>query len=115
MQTHFHQCHTPTFQSSSPVIDCAMFTDARSRSASTVSLSILVVIEMLNAANALSASESLLSLPVWANTKLVAAVALSLALHAAIIYVPVLRDLFGVEALGWGEWTAVMAFSGPVM
>merc|ERR1712003_187904 len=63
--THFHRC-----SSAFPEIGCAMFTDVSSRTASTISLSVLVVIEMLNAMNALSSSESLLTLPLWTNMKL---------------------------------------------
>lgn len=43
---------------------------------------------MFNAMNSLSENESLLRLPVWRNPFLVAAVALSMALHIAILYIP---------------------------
>lgn len=48
------------------------------------------VIEMLNACNSLSENESLLVLPIWANPYLVASIALSMALHFMILYVPFL-------------------------
>ena len=51
----------------------------------------LVVIEMLNACNALSQTESLLTMPVWKNMKLVYAICLSMILHLAILYLPFLR------------------------
>ena len=92
-----------------------MFTNEMARSASTVSLSILVVIEMLNACNALSSSESLLTLPVWKNMKLVYAIALSMVLHFAILYVPFLQTLFQVSPLSEIEWKAVLWISVPVM
>jgi Ca2+ transporting ATPase len=92
-----------------------MFTNEMARSASTISLSILVVIEMLNACNALSSSESLLTLPVWKNMKLVYAIALSMALHLAILYVPFLQSLFQVSPLNAEEWKAVIWISAPVM
>ena len=82
----FHSCHREF-----PELGCEMFTNHMSKSASTVSLSILVVIEMLNAMNALSSSESLLTMPLWKNMKLVAAIALSMALHFALLYTPVLQ------------------------
>jgi P-type Ca2+ transporter type 2A len=109
-QTHFHYCSQKF-----PEIGCAMFTNNMSRSASTLSLSILVVIEMLNACNALSQSESLLTLPVWKNMKLVYAIALSMILHFSVLYVPFLQTLFQVSPLGLDEWKAVVWISAPVM
>lgn len=92
-----------------------MFTNEMSRSASTMSLSILVVIEMFNAMNALSSSESLLTLPLWKNMKLVAAIGLSMALHFLLLYTPVLQGLFSIRPLDVHEWAAVVAISAPVM
>ena len=65
-----------------------MFSDDMAKRATTMSLSILVTVEMFNAMNSLSENESLLRLPVWKNPFLVAAVALSMALHFMILYVP---------------------------
>ena len=84
------------------------------RSASTMSLSILVVIEMLNACNALSQTESLWTLPLWNNMKLVYAIVLSMALHFAILYVPFLQTMFQVSPLNLDEWKAVIFISVPV-
>ena len=90
-----------------------MFSNVDSKTATTMSLSILVgeygqglacgyairlsdlmppslVVEMLNACNSLSENESLLVLPLWANPYLVASIALSMALHFCILYVPFL-------------------------
>jgi len=80
-----------------------------------MSLSILVVIEMFNAMNALSSSESLLTLPLWRNGKLMAAICLSMVLHMALLYMPVLQVLFGIRPLDMAEWAAVVAISAPVM
>jgi len=92
-----------------------MFTNEMSKSASTVSLSILVVIEMFNAVNALSSSESLLTFPLWNNMMLVAAIILSMVLHFAILYIPFLQGLFSILPLDLTEWKAVVAISAPVM
>lgn len=75
----------------------------------------LVVIEMLNAMNALSSSESLLTLPVWKNMVLVYAISLSMALHFALLYTPVLQTLFSIVPLNKNEWRAVLLISIPVM
>lgn len=75
----------------------------------------LVVIEMLNAMNALSSSESLLTLPLWENMMLVYAVSLSMALHFALLYIPILQTLFSIVPLNWNEWRAVLLISLPVM
>jgi len=71
-----------------PEIGCEMFTNSMSHTATTISLSILVTVEMFNAMNSLSENESLLRLPVWKNMYLVGAILLSMALHVMILYVP---------------------------
>ncbi|KAL3472785.1 hypothetical protein BJX99DRAFT_234889 [Aspergillus californicus] len=108
--SHFHKCSTEF-----PEIGCEMFSNEMSRSASTVSLSILVVIEMLNAMNALSSSASLLTFGLWNNLMLVYAIMLSMALHFAILYIPFLQGLFAILPLNWTEWQAVLAISAPVI
>jgi Ca2+ transporting ATPase len=108
--SHFHRCSTDF-----PEIGCQMFGNEMAKAGSTVSLSILVVIEMFNAMNALSSSESLLTLPVWENMMLVYAIALSMALHFALLYIPFLQSLFSILPLNWAEWKAVLAISAPVI
>ncbi|EON69187.1 Ca2+ transporting ATPase, sarcoplasmic/endoplasmic reticulum [Coniosporium apollinis CBS 100218] len=108
--THFHSCSTQF-----PEIGCEMFSNDMAKSASTVSLSILVVIEMLNAMNALSSSESLLTLPLWSNMILVYAITLSMALHFALLYLPFLSNLFSIVSLNWNEWRAVLYISFPII
>jgi Ca2+ transporting ATPase len=80
-----------------------------------MSLSILVVIEMFNAMNALSSSESLVTMPIWKNMKLIYAITLSMVLHVAILYIPFLQSLFSIEPLNWAEWQAVILISLPVI
>jgi Ca2+ transporting ATPase len=108
--SRFHHCSVEY-----PEIGCQMFTNDMSKAASTVSLSILVVIEMFNAMNALSSSESLLTLPLWKNMMLVYAIALSMALHFALLYTPMLQTLFSIVPLDYEEWKAVVVISAPVM
>ena len=52
-----------------------MFTNEMAKRATTMSLSILVTVEMFNAMNSLSENESLLRLPLWKNPFLVGAIA----------------------------------------
>lgn len=82
-QTHFHQCASKFSE-----IGCEMFTNEMAHRATTMSLSILVVVEMFNAMNSLSENESLLRLPIWKNMWLVGAITLSMVLHIAILYIP---------------------------
>ncbi|KAI9815848.1 MAG: hypothetical protein M1826_001946 [Phylliscum demangeonii] len=108
--SHFHRCSTEF-----PEIGCEMFSNSMAKSGSTISLSILVVIEMFNAMNALSSSESLLTLPVWKNMALVYAIVLSMVLHLGLLYTPLLAKLFSVLPLNVDEWKAVLLISAPVI
>ncbi|KAH7103830.1 calcium-transporting ATPase [Auriculariales sp. MPI-PUGE-AT-0066] len=108
--THFHECGARF-----PEIGCAMFTNSMAHRATTMSLSILVTVEMFNAMNSLSENESLLALPVWRNMFLVGAIALSMALHFAILYIPFFTSLFAITPLNFDEWIAVLALSAPVL
>ena len=91
---------------------CAVF---RNRSPSTISMSVLVVVEMFNALNALSENESLLTHPPWSNWWLLGAIAISMALHILILYVPALAHTFTVAPLNWDEWKCVLYLSAPVV
>ncbi len=83
--------------------------------ASTLSLSVLVAIEMFNAANALSEDNSLLKVPVWSNPWLLLAMAVSFGLHFVILYVPTLAITFSIVPLDMNEWLLVLLFSLPVV
>jgi Ca2+-transporting ATPase len=83
--------------------------------ASTLSLSVLVVIEMLNALNAISEDASLFEVSPFVNIYLLAAIANSILLHAIIVYVPFLNEIFSISSLNQQEWILIMAFSSPVL
>ncbi|KAJ5184639.1 ATPase P-type K/Mg/Cd/Cu/Zn/Na/Ca/Na/H-transporter, partial [Penicillium cf. griseofulvum] len=108
--SHYHKCAAQF-----PEVGCEMFSNDMSKSASTVSLSILVVIEMFNAMNALSSSESLMTFFLGNNPMLIYAITLSMLLHFAILYVPFLQNLFSILPLDWNEWQAVLVISAPVI
>ncbi|KIO28152.1 hypothetical protein M407DRAFT_72156 [Tulasnella calospora MUT 4182] len=110
LASHFHSCSTMF-----PEIGCAMFTNEMAKRATTMSLSILVTIEMFNAMNSLSENESLLRLPLWKNPFLVAAITLSMVMHVAILYIPFFTSLFAITPLNWVEWKAVLIISAPVI
>ena len=92
--------------------DCSIFQSLRPK---TVALSILVLVEMLNALNALSQNESLLTFPPWRNPWLLGAIALSIGQHLMILYVPFFHSVFGVAPLNSSEWALVWYASAPVI
>ena len=83
--------------------------------ASTLSLTVLVTIEMLNSLNALSEDCSLLVVPPHKNMYLVGAIAASFLAHFMILYIPPLATVFSVAPLTWREWKLVLMFSFPVI
>ena len=93
---------------------CEYFTKGKVK-ASTLSLSVLVVIEMLNAMNALSEDNSLLVIPPWVNPWLLLAIIASIGSHLFILYVPVMNSIFGIAPLTLYDWKLVLLFSFPVI
>jgi Ca2+-transporting ATPase len=93
---------------------CAYFDTGKAK-ASTLSLTVLVAIEMFNALNALSEDGSLLQVRPWVNPYLLAAMVVSFGLHFLILYVPSLAEIFSIVPLSWEEWQLVLLFSLPVI
>jgi Ca2+-transporting ATPase len=93
---------------------CEYFTKGKVK-ASTLSLSVLVVIEMANAFNALSQDNSLFVVHPFVNLWLIAAVMASIGGHMLILYFPVMNKIFGILPLSLYEWQLVMYFSLPVL
>ena len=93
---------------------CKYFTEGKTK-ASTLSLSVLVAIEMFNALNALSEDGSLVQMPPWANPYLILAMIVSFGMHFVILYVDFLAEMFNVTPLDLDEWMLVLAFSLPVI
>ncbi|XP_012827834.1 PREDICTED: LOW QUALITY PROTEIN: calcium-transporting ATPase 4, endoplasmic reticulum-type-like [Erythranthe guttata] len=83
--------------------------------AMTLSLSVLVAIEMFNSLNALSEDGSLLTMPPWVNPWLLLAMSISFGLHFLILYVPFLAQIFGIVPLSLNEWLLVLAVALPVI
>lgn len=93
---------------------CDYFTVGKVK-AMTLSLSVLVAIEMFNSLNALSEDNSLLTMPPWKNPWLLLAMSISFGLHCLILYVPLLADVFGIVPLSLSEWVLVILISAPVV
>jgi Ca2+-transporting ATPase len=93
---------------------CEVFTVGKAK-ASTLSLTVIVAIEMANALNALSEDGSLLSMPPWSNPWLLLAMVVSVGLHCVILYVPFLADIFSIVPLSVNEWVLVWGLSLPVI
>ncbi|TQE10794.1 hypothetical protein C1H46_003697 [Malus baccata] len=89
---------------------CSIFDD---RHPSTVSMTVLVVVEMFNALNNLSENQSLVVIPPWSNLWLVGSIILTMILHVLILYVHPLSILFSVTPLSWADWTVVLYLSFP--
>ncbi|KAK9145718.1 hypothetical protein Sjap_005621 [Stephania japonica] len=83
--------------------------------AMTLSLSVLVSIEMFNSLNALSEDNSLLKMPPWKNPFLLVAMSVSFGLHFLILYMPFLANVFGIVPLSLKEWILVILVSMPVV
>ena len=85
------------------------------RKASSLSLTVLVIIEMLNALNAISENQGLFQTGWFTNIWLWQAVVLSTILHCFILYIPSLSKLFGTMPLSFQDWVLVLVFSLPVI
>jgi P-type Ca2+ transporter type 2C len=95
--------------------DACKYFQAGKKKASTLSLSVLVTIEMLNALNAISEDGSLLQIPPWVNPYLLLAMAASFAMHFVILYVPWMASIFSITPMTTEDWCVVMYFSLPVI
>lgn len=93
---------------------CDYFTIGKAKPA-TLSLTVLVIIEMLNAMNAISDESSLLTMPPYRNKWLIIAIILSVGLHFVILYIPFFNEIFGIMPLDASEWLLVLIFSFPVI
>ncbi|XP_078441921.1 endoplasmic reticulum-type calcium-transporting ATPase 3 isoform X1 [Wolffia australiana] len=91
---------------------CSIFDD---RHPSTLSMTVLVVVEMFNALNNLSENQSLLVIPPWSNPWLVGSIIVTMVLHVFILYIKPLSVLFSVTPLSSADWAVVLYLSFPVV
>jgi Ca2+-transporting ATPase len=80
--------------------------------ARTVALATLVLSQLFHVFDARSEDRNFLAVPLGSNPWILGAVASSMALLAAVVYVPTLRALFHTAPLDAGEWALVLAASG---
>jgi len=108
--THHMQCQAE--ETNFHGIDCHIFENPKPM---TMALSVLVLIEMLNALNSLSENQSLLVMPPWVNVWLVLAMVVSMSLHFLILEVDFLSKVFQITPLSLEEWFMVIKISLPVV
>ena len=93
---------------------CLYFTEGKLKP-STLSFSVLITIEMLNALNSLSENRSLIRRYPWTNPWLLLAIASSMIFHCIIMYHPFFNQVFGILPLTIKEWGLVFIFSMPII
>lgn len=93
---------------------CDIFTEEKS-SPQTMSLSVLVTMELLKALSAVSLDSSMFSIPPWRNRWLLLGVLIPFACHLLILYTPSLASIFNLSPLSWKEWEIVLKFSAPIL
>ncbi|VDL57539.1 unnamed protein product [Hymenolepis diminuta] len=108
--THQSQCLAQ--ESRFKGIDCSIFGHPKPM---TMALSVLVLVEMLNAMNSLSENQSLLVMPPWTNYWLLGAMIMSIGLHFLILEIDFLANVFQLTPLSFEEWIVVIEFSLPVI
>ena len=93
---------------------CDIFTEYRTHP-QTLSLSVLVVIELVKALSAISLNTSIFRMPPWKNRWLIPSIVLPAMCHLALLYVPVLSHIFGLVPLTKQDWKMVLMFSMPIL
>jgi Ca2+-transporting ATPase len=82
--------------------------------AQTMAFTTLMLFQLFNVFNARSDRDSAFA-GLFSNTWLLAAIAFSLALHVAVIYVPVLQQAFSTTALSAADWLNCAAVASSVL
>jgi Ca2+-transporting ATPase len=82
--------------------------------AQTMAFTTLMLFQLFNVFNARSDERSAFR-GMFANPWLWAAIGLSLALHACVVYVPVLQQAFSTTSLGPSDWLACASVASSVL
>jgi len=102
--THYTSCATSG--------TCQAF---ETNGASTVALTTLVTLEMFNALNSVSETESIFRVSPAQNRWLLPAIGSSMAVHLVVLYVPFFNRVFNVQPLGLMDWLVIIALSAPIL
>ncbi len=98
-----------------PVYTWAVNSGATIQKAQTIAFTMLVMFEMFNAFNCRSEKHSITKLGPFTNAWLLLAVASSIVMQLAVIYVPFLQPLFNTSPLTLAEWVIIIAVSASVI
>lgn len=93
---------------------CSYFTTGKSM-ASTMSLTVIILVEMFNCWNAVSEKNSLFRTGLTSNRYLLPVTLGCIAFYALLLYLPGIRYIFTLEPLAWQDWGVAIAFSFPVI
>ncbi len=85
------------------------------KKAQTIAFTALVMAEMFNALNSKSLKYSVFKVGLFSNKKLLLAIASSVVLQLAVVYLPQLQVLFGTVPLDLSDWTDVLIVSSIVL
>lgn len=84
-------------------------------SASSVALTVVILVEMANAANNVSDTESLFVFPIWRNLWLLGAITLTIVLHVGISISPTVAAFFQITPLSFYQWKVCILLSLPII
>lgn len=90
----------------------AMYFGFDLKSSRTIALGTLIMSQLIHVFECRSERHSIFEIKLFTNLYLVGAVAISIAMLVAVIYIPFLQAVFHTEALGVFEWVIVIFFSG---
>lgn len=83
---------------------CNIFQAAALQQPQTLSLTVLVMIELFKALSAVSLEHSIVTTPPWKNPWLLLGVSVPLVLHLSIMYIPLFSRIFSLHPLSGKEW-----------
>lgn len=93
---------------------CSYFTSGKTM-ASTMSLTVIILVEMFNCWNAVSEKNSLFKTGLTSNRYLLPVTLGCIAFYALLLYLPGIRYIFSLEPLSWQDWLVAVIFSLPVI